>query len=320
MKCVKWRRQGFLVVARPSNYTLVKAEDVEAVFARMDAAGVQKQVSTLMFVGEEALGYPNQLELTAQKMKERQLTLGMIEHPLQLQFVKQDGLLELAALANYRAARVYTIAKDEMLKLKPDEAAHRWPVTDQERNIRINLLRKFVKTDPGKTLLETNLDYVRATRNGIMEKGFAIGRADVFAEYVPSPYVLALIMLGAAASGVLFLSLVRPFSPLLQYILLVITAAVLIVPVFKGGGLMARQVAALASAVIIPALSMTWQLDRWRWLSPKKRRAVDAHSGRWSGKLDAAGAVFLGWRFICGWLVGRCAFLLGKWRFTVASR
>ena len=281
-KAVKWNlglptdemrqvaQAGFLVVVRPSNYTLVKAEDVEAAFARIDAAGVQKQVSTLMFVGEEALGYPNQLALTAQKMKERQLTLGMIEHPLQLQFVKQDGLLDLAALVNYRAARVYTIAKDEMLKLKPDEAAHRWPVTDQERNIRINLLRKFVKTDPGKTLLETNLDYVRATRSGIMEKGFAIGRADVFAEYTPSPYVLALIMLGAAASGVLFLSLVRPFSPLLQYILLVITAAVLIVPVFKGGGLMARQVAALASAVIIPALSMTWQLDRWRWLSPKK--------------------------------------------------
>lgn len=262
---------GFFVVARPSNYALVQAEDVEAVFARLDAPGVQGRVSTVMFVGEEVLGHPAQLQLTARRMAERGLTLGLIEHPLQLQFVKQEGLLDLAALLNYRAARVYTIAKDEMAKLKVDEAAHRWPVTDQERNIRINLLRKFAKAEPGKTLLETNLEYVRATRAGIGANGFDFGRAGVFAEFNPPPHLLALMMLGAAAAGVLFLSLLRPFSPLLHYILLVITAAVLVVPVFKGGGLMARQVAALASAVLFPALSMTWQLDRWRRRPPQKK-------------------------------------------------
>ena len=161
---------GFMVVARPTNYVKVRAEDIEAVFDRLSAVD---QVSTVMFVGEEALGYPGQLKLTMEKMRERDLTLGMIEHPLQLQFVKQEGLTALAALNGYKAARVYVIPKEEQPKLKLNEAVHRWAVTDLERNIRINMLRKFDKPEPGKTLLETNLDYVSGVRDQMTARGFA---------------------------------------------------------------------------------------------------------------------------------------------------
>lgn len=253
--------QGFYVVARPSNYTKVEEKNVEGVFDRL--AGIEN-VSALMFVGDEALGYPDLLALTLEKVKERNLTLALIEHPLQLQFFKQEGLVPMAAANEYKAARVYVIPKDEQPKLKPAEAVQRWIVTDQERNIRINFLRKFDKPEPGKTLLETNLEYVANVRDGLISNGFTIGKAGIFHPYFPQPVLLVLLTIGAVAAGVLFLSLVRPFPARYQYGLLLVISLIFAFPLLKGSGNTVRQAVALCSAVVFPVLAMTWQLDRWK--------------------------------------------------------
>ena len=253
--------QGFYVVARPTNYTNVTAEDINAVFKRLSAID---KVSAMMFVGDEALGYPNLLPLTLEYVKGRQLTLALIEHPLQLQFFKQDGLVPMAIANNFQATRMYVIPKDEQPKLKQDEAIQRWVVTDQERNIRMNLLRKYDKPAPGKNLVETNIEYISGVKDGLVAKGFTIGKSGTYQAYFPSALLLAFITMGAVAAGVLFLTLVRPFAPRYQYILLLLLSGILIVPLLKGNGNVVRQAVALASAVLFPVLAMTWQIDRWR--------------------------------------------------------
>lgn len=299
--------QGFYVVARPTNYTKVRAEDVDAVFERLASVN---NVSTVMFVGDEALGYPGQLARTVDYMKTRGLTLAMIEHPLQLQFVKQEGLLQIAPALNYQAARVYSIPKDEQPKLKMAEAVQRWAVTDQERNIRINLLRKFDRPEPGKDLIETNLAYISGVRDGLVEKGFTIGKAGTFAPYYPSPVLLALMIIGATAAGVLFLTLIRPFAVRWQYILLIVLSAVLVLPVAKGGGLFARQLAAMASAIVFPALAMTWQLDRWRSRPPHEGASLMRIMVDGARELALTVALSLVGAFYVGALLGDVRFLL----------
>ncbi|CUH94399.1 putative membrane protein [Propionispora sp. 2/2-37] len=252
---------GFYVVARPSNYTKVKPDDVNAVFRRLSGIG---NVSSIMFTGEEVLGYPDLLTQTVEQMKQHNLTLAMIEHPLQLQFVKQEGLMDLAAAHGYQAARVYVIPKDEQPKLKPTEAIHRWLLTDQERNIRMNLLRTYEKPEVGKTLVETNLDYVAGVAGELKANGFTLGRATYFSPYFPSPYLLALVIVGATAAGVLLLTLIYPFAVRYQYGLLAVLSVLLIIPLFTGGGTFIRQAVATMSAILFPVLAMTWQLDRWR--------------------------------------------------------
>lgn len=252
---------GFYVVARPSNYTKVDEQDIKAVFKRINSVD---NVSTIMFVGQETLGWPNLLMMTADLMKDKKLTLGLIEHPLQLQFVKQEGLTELAALNQYRAARVYVIPKDEQPKLKLDEAVHRWAITDEERNIRINFLRNFDKPAPGKQLIETNLEYVAKVKEQVEQRGFTIGKAAYFGVYFPNPWLLAVIIAGATAAGVLYLSLLVPIKPRWQYMLTAILSMLLIIPVVKGGGTTVRQATALVSAVVFPVLSMSYLLDRWK--------------------------------------------------------
>jgi hypothetical protein len=146
--------QGFLVIPRPVNYTQVQADDIRTFFSRI--SGVDA-VSAVIFSGKEALGYPQLTKQTLEGIKQKNLTLGLIEHPVQLQFYPQAGLLPLVPEHGFKVARVYSIPKDEQPKLLLNEATNRWALSDQERNIRINLMRSYDKPDPGKTLIETNL-------------------------------------------------------------------------------------------------------------------------------------------------------------------
>lgn len=262
---------GFYVVARPSNYTKVRPDDVNAVFGRL--SGIDN-VSGLMFSGQEAVGFPDLLQLTVEQVKARDLTLMLIEDTSQLQFYKQEGLLPMVAANNYQAARVYTIPKDEQPKLKVQDAILRWETTDDDRNIRVNLLRKFDKPDVGKTLLETNVEYVSGVKKALQARGFTFGQAGTFQAYFPSPLLLALVAIGATAAGILLLTLLRPFAPRYQYLMLVAISAALIFPMLKGGGTLARQAVALASAVVFPVLAMTWQIDRWRKIAPLNRAGL----------------------------------------------
>jgi hypothetical protein len=257
---------GFLIVARPSNYSKVKEDDVTAVFARLRPYAAH--VSGLIFTGEEALGYPNHLLLTARLMLDSGYTLYMVEHPVQLQFAKTDGMLDIASVLGYRAARVYVISKEEQPKLALTTAINRWGLSAQERNIRVELLRKYERTDPGLSLMETNLRYIGGIKKAVEAKGFALGRAGVFEPYHASPWLIALVILGATAAGVLFLTLIWPFPARYQYGLLIVIALALTLPVLAGGGTLARQATALAAAVLFPVLAVTWQLDRWRRREP----------------------------------------------------
>lgn len=256
---------GFLIVARPTNYVKAKPADVNAVFARLKKFN---NVSGVMFAGLEVIGFPDSMSLTARHFREQGLTLYMIEHPLQLQFLKQEGLLPLAKAINYQVSRVYVIPKDEQPDVKLEDAIHRWVLCDQERNIRVNLLRKFDKPEPGMSLIETNLFYVKSIKDGLLDSGFVLGRAAVYPSYYPPVWLLTLIFVGATAGGILLLTLIRPFAVRYQYILLVVISLLLIFPLLKGGGLMARQAVAIASACIFPVLGMTWQFDRWRRREP----------------------------------------------------
>ena len=265
---------GFQVLARPSNYENCSAEDVSAVFSRMDGI----DISEIVFSGAQTLGAPKSLQATIDAMKARDLTFGLIEATTQLQFYKQDGMEEIAKGLGYdKVARLYAIPKDEQPKMKIADAVERWANTDEERNIRIDLLRIYDKPSPNMSLFETNMKYFHDTRDKITANEFTIGPAGTFARYEPLRSLRALIALGVAAAGVLYLSLVIPrlnASPKHQYILFGIFGALAAIPIMMGNGSKIRVIAALASANLFPALAVIWQLDRVRHFRAKARIAL----------------------------------------------
>ena len=252
---------GFHVIARPTNFNHCTREDVDAVFKRLDGI----DVSDIVFSGSQALGAPDEADYTADKMMERGITLGMIEGVTQLQFFPQDGLLDIARDMDYKSARFYTIAKEELEKLKIDDAVERWSNTDAERNIRINLLRIYEKPAPGMSLLETNMTYFAAVRDQLVAHGYKIGPAATYEHFYPSSLLRAVVMAGVAAAMVLYLSLVVPaLKPKYMYGLLAILMVGMMAPVLMGHGNKIRLIAALASANVFPAIAIIWQLDRIR--------------------------------------------------------
>ena len=290
----KVENAGFYIVARPSNYSKVQADDIEYVFGKM--AG--HNISTVIFSGEEVLGQPKLLNETALKFKAANYTLGMVEHPQQLQFLKQDGLLELAEKVDYLAARVYVIPKDEQRKMSIDDALERWLNTDQERNIRVNLMRSFEEAKTGMSLLETNLTYFKGVHDKLVENGFVVDRAGTYQYYFPNKLLLILMCLGVSAAGVLYLTLLKPFDPKYQYMIMFFVAAILAIPIVMGQGNFARSMAALAAANLFPVLAMTYQMDKWKASkiqSSLKKIMVLALSGIMiTGALSFIGGFYVG--------------------------
>ena len=262
---------GFYVMARPSDYEECSKEDVQAVFKRLDGV----KVSEVVFSGSQSLGAPKSLQTTIDEMKDRQLTLGLIEATAPLQFYKQDGMEEIAKGLGYdKIARLYSIPKDEQPKLKIDAAVERWSNTDEERNIRIDLMRIYDKPSPNMSLMATNMKYFQDTHDKLVAHGYSIGPASTFASFYPSKLLRAVIMAGVAAAGVLYLSLVIPrlnARPKYQYVLFLLFALLAVVPVLMGNGTKIRAVAALASANVFPALALIWQLDRVRAFRDKAK-------------------------------------------------
>ncbi len=262
---------GFYVLARPSNYEDVSDADVKAVFHRLQGF----KVSEIVFSGAQTLGAPKALQTTIDEMKDRQINLGLIEATTQLQFYKQDGMEEIAKGIGYdHVARLYAIPKDEQPKLKIAEAVERWSNTDEERNIRIDLLRIYDKPSPNMSLLETNMTYFRDTHDKLAAKGYTFGPAGTFADYTAPRPARALAMVGLAAALVLYLSLVSRWlnrRRRLQLVLFAIFAAALAIPILMGAGSKVRVLAALASANVFPALAVLFQLDNAKRILPKRR-------------------------------------------------
>ena len=277
---------GFDVLARPSNYASCTPEDVHAVFARMDGIAV----SGIVFSGQECLGAPKSLQTTIDEMNARRLPLGLIEGVTQLQFYRQQGMDEIAKGVGYdHVARLYSIPKDELKKLKIDAAVERWGTTDEERNIRIDLLRIYDEPAPGMTLLDTNMKYFADTRAALESNGFKIGRAGVFASYDPSRVLRALVAMGVAAAGVLYLSLVIPALNRRRkavVLFFAVAALICVMPILIGAGGKVRVLAALASANLFPTLAIVALLDLLRG------RRFQKNAPTW--RILVAGLVLLG--------------------------
>lgn len=259
---------GFNVILRPTNYHNVTAADLEHFFQRADKI---RNVTGIMFVGKEVLGYspdPAQrkdlLQLTADRMLARQMPFYMIESVNQLQYDNQDGMYDLAGLMHYDTGRVYAMAKEELEKITPEEAAMRFYISDLERNVRVNLFPMYKKPRYGQSLLDTNLSYISKVTQKLEGRGYHLDRASVLPVYYPNKVLLA-IAAAAAACGFLFLlNLLVPLSDRVNYGLMV-----LVVLFGAGGAWIAKgalflQMMAVGCAVTAPSAAILVLLDFWR--------------------------------------------------------
>jgi hypothetical protein len=265
---------GFKVIVRPQNYLPVTRQAIDSIFARIATAGVK--VTAYLPCGTDVVGYPNNEYYMSRLLHDYDIRLGLIEHVTQLQYAKFNGLNDLLEENNYDAVRVYTIDQLENSKLTMPEAMRRWSISDEERNIRLNYIRPFMKPQAGQDILELNLDYVRGITASVEKTGYKIGTATLLQKtgpttstnsfagpYFPPRIALCVLAFGIFAALAVYLSLLVDLSEKKQLLLTIIGGFLGALLIYLARGLFTRQLLAFMAAVIFPALSMNVIMDLW---------------------------------------------------------
>ena len=140
--------QGFRIWLRPENTPGLTPEQIARLFESWsELPGVQGVV----FGGgpNEALGYPDSLELTGQQLADKAWKVGYIEIPARAQ---QDGIETLVRAHPELATRVLAISPAHQAKLSPFRVLGMYSLGARERNIRLLYLRPFAV--PGRPELD----------------------------------------------------------------------------------------------------------------------------------------------------------------------
>jgi hypothetical protein len=224
------RRLGLLVDPRVQNNERLGPDQINTIFDQIMQGG---EIGTVIFFGQrnEVLGYPYQLDSTAQALKDAHVNFGDVEAYSDDQI--QKGTQTLGTDIPNQTVRVQAIAQPLLQKMALDDVIGTYILGVRERNIRVIYLRTFphviqsAGADGAQTTLsaeQTNLVMLRELRDRLEANGFHEGRAEGFVDFKGGklPLLWFLALLGTAAAFVLLLDLfgwIRPWMPWALYAL-----------------------------------------------------------------------------------------------------
>lgn len=301
--------RGFYAVLRPVN---VPHGDQAVVDQFLRAVDASSGVSAVLFEGKQVLGYKEEAPYLTEQLERRGIPVVLIESQSQLQFERQEGILDMVKHMNYRTVRLYAMSKDELVKINQEEAASRFYISDIERNIRMNLFPSYKFPMNGESLSETNAKYIADVSERLGEHGFQTGKASVIAPYFPSSFLRALVMLGSVS--LLCLTLLQIIPRIRSWIWAVwaVSAALTQFLFWGTHSVFVLQMLALGTAVCVPVLTVSLFLEYCLY---RKRQTLQAPGwGRTAlegtAVLWAAGILSLMGALLISGLLGDIRFLL----------
>jgi len=263
-------RLGLLVDPRVQNNERLGPLQINAIFDQIMRRG---EVGSVIFFGQqnEVLGYPFQLDATADAFRRTHINFGDVEAYSDDQI--QKGTQTLGTDVPSQTVRVQAIAQPLLQKMQLDDVVGTYLLGVRERNIRVIYLRTFphVIQAPGangaQTTLsaeQTNLVMLRELRDRLEANGFHEGRAEGFIDFkggkLPALWFVAL--LGAAAAFVLLLDLFGWAAAWLPWSLYALTTVAYWGAVAVHHDELIRKVGALGAALTFAVLAGL-SLARW---------------------------------------------------------
>jgi hypothetical protein len=196
------RELGLALVPRLQNDERFAGPQIDAL---LHDAIARNRAHTVVFFGlrNQVLGYPDNIDATANAMRADKLNFGTIEtyDPKQ----DQAGNESLAKDLPNQTVRVEAISKPEQDKLRPEEIVQRYDLGLRERNVRVVYLRPFAHQWAGRSIEATNVEIVRQIAQGIRAAGLRIGPASPFDRFELRWWEIALASLAVPAIVLLLL-------------------------------------------------------------------------------------------------------------------
>ena len=239
----QWQKQGFKVWLRPENSAGLTPEQITKLFTLWSEV---PDVQGVIFGGalNEAIGYPDALEVTTEELKRLQWKVGYIELPERAQ---QLGIETLVRELPQQTARVMAVSPAHQAKLSSDRVLGMYSLGSRERNLRVLYVRPYAV--PGRAELDEEFLF------GLKDEVNPVGEADTFklASAAPHPLAVAVMALGAGAlAWLLTLSLGLPVGVGLGAIFLVLPVLGFGGAALVGRGILFRSLLALAIGMAGP--------------------------------------------------------------------
>ncbi len=197
-----------------------------------------KGLDTVVFGGEEILGYPDRLSELKDALNDNKIKYGYVE------IIKQFGNSKLKKLMGNKIIRVHSISKDELKKTDPGVAVSRFIRATKERGIRMLYLRPYLA--PNKV---DNLVYFGAIADGIKKSGFKLGRASRPEKISLTKRPIIILGLGVMVGLIMLIN---------AFIRLNLVATVSILIILTVGLFFAasQQMLAMMAAIIFPTIAV----------------------------------------------------------------
>ena len=234
------------LVPRVQNDERFGAAEIDRIFASFK---VHERPTTVVFFGQrnEVLGYPDHLDDAARAFVQSGLNFGSIETYDAVQ--DQKGNEGLAEKAIERTTRVQAISKTELDKLDFDTVVARYLLGVRERNVRVVYLRPFLHEQDGMSLEKTNVEMVRAIRDGLVARGFKLGRATPVPDFPINPVVIVLVSLAVPAMIMLLFEAFGMRRAPVAYVVFAIDLLLVLGGYAAHHDLLARKLLALLGAI-----------------------------------------------------------------------
>ena len=294
--------RGFFVIPRLKNNYRINGKIAHK---KLNIASSYGPFSTIIFDGEEVLGYKNNIGEIADALKNSHINFGYIE------MAEQKGDSELLKAMHTDIVRVHSISEDEMSKkMTKPEALDRFERAVAERGVRLLYVRPFYINDSGKSLIETNTSYIAALKAKAVRAMNSTGQADRPSQLSTSLISTAILSVGVCCGALLLLSAFVEVPVWLVFVLLASSAALPYIFGVLHSALLFKKLTALLSAVIFPSLAITAVFKKERTgivLVPVSRSILMC--------LESYALSMLGAAFIVG-LLADTRFMLGAQQFT----
>ncbi len=272
------RQLGLLVDPRVQNNERLDAAGIGRVFDQMLQGG---EIGTIIFFGQrnEVLGYPFQLDATAEEFRRARVNFGDVEAYSDDQV--QKGTQSLGLAIPGQTVRVQAIAQPLLQKMALDDVVATYVLGVRERNIRVIYLRTFphviqATASDGSTQTlsaeQTNLTMLSELRERLAANGFREGRAGAFVDFKGGvlPLLWFLAALGAAAGFILLLDAYGAARPWMAWTLYIASALAYWGAYIVHHDEFVRKAAALGAALTFAVLAGT-SLARWFMREPDPR-------------------------------------------------
>jgi len=246
LKVALARKLGLSVIPRIKN-----SHDLTSgtIYHKISSVLSLSPFETVIFDGEEVLGYPNYIKETAQILNNHKVRYGFIE------LAKQGGDSSLLGFSGMNTIKLHSIPADEMETMRKNAVVQRYVRAAQERSIRMLYIHTYPFNDKDKSSLETNLDIIRDISSSLQKRGLLIGKASAPGDTLHGKVALTLMTLGVSSGSIILLGYFFNVGPLISISLLALTLLSSTVL----NSLIVMKMFALIAAVVFPVFAVISQ-------------------------------------------------------------